>query len=176
MEDVLFDDDIFSDDKLYHVPGLCVSFGTGNADSCTFVPEPEDREWYDIEIASPTDNLPTRFAPMIKSPLLRRVSREPYYLTCDKSSKAYQIQLKDYPPSGKLKKDGRAGTEVPIMYPAIRCKQDTATDCLSSKWVVTDEDKTGFVTEKDWAGVYPLSRTRSVTDDLQLSMYTRVTG
>jgi hypothetical protein len=161
----LFDVDLFVSDEIFHFPVLCKSFGEGAEGSCAVVVPAEDRDWFDIEVKSPTTALARRYAlPGLNTAPVRRTvprpprvaeraNRKPYHLQCD-TAKSYPIVLKDYLGPTDIINSGNAPNNIPIMHPLIDCGDDDATKCEPKFWIVEEEANTGIVTGDRWAGMY----------------------
>lgn len=48
---VIFQKRVFGVDNLLNLPFFCTSFGRDGEPVCRFIPEPEDEEWYNMEIS-----------------------------------------------------------------------------------------------------------------------------
>ncbi|KAM0417086.1 hypothetical protein ACHAPT_012924 [Fusarium lateritium] len=155
---VIFEKRVFGVDNPLKLPGFCKSFGKAGEPVCRFVPEPEDREWYDMEItdAQGVDSVTKRRRRDVT--LHRRAAKNPQATSgkrvfrCD--GEKTPIQIKPYPGPSLLVHRKEAGKAVPIMVPKMRCKD---TQCTPDKWKVTQSSKIQDVvipedpTDSEWS-------------------------
>ncbi len=120
--------DPLSNDRLYHIPPLCLPFGDGGV--CDSIMDPADQDWYDIEVNSADITPAQRLGRMgRRGSVLPRANS--YAFQCP--NHPAQIKLKGYPGPTKIRASW-ADHPVPIMFPSILCTYSTPADCPISKW------------------------------------------
>ncbi|KAH6889604.1 hypothetical protein B0T10DRAFT_561197 [Thelonectria olida] len=133
-DEVIFEKDLFNLDDLFTIGSVCKSFGDGNGEACEiFEPRPEEKEWYDAEIASADEvdaSSKRRRQVTPRSRPLPRASgaRELTYQCVDTSGDATKkFQIKPYPGPTKLMSgaSSKGGSSVPIMLPKAKCDEES---------------------------------------------------
>ncbi|KAF1810764.1 hypothetical protein P152DRAFT_515569 [Eremomyces bilateralis CBS 781.70] len=151
---VLFEVDLYENDQLYQFPVLCLGLGESNDGTCSVIIEEEDQEWWDNEIDSPITALARlrRQTVRRRSAIAKRAPKRGYYMTCDKSSRQYKIEMKDYYGPEHLAGLYNAGTsEAPILLPGVDpCGDDKSSDCTQDHWKIEDTKDNSLVDGKYW--------------------------
>ncbi|KAK6534800.1 hypothetical protein TWF281_006100 [Arthrobotrys megalospora] len=122
----LFEKDIFSTKSLYRFPQKCTSFG--DEGTCEVKVNPEDQEWWDIEVEFAVISGLSR-----RNDILLPRARA-YTFTC--SSVKAPFALKSYPGPALIRARGEAGGQVPIVLPKVGCKARKASECPVKNWNV----------------------------------------
>ncbi|CAM1511372.1 Fc.00g088850.m01.CDS01 [Cosmosporella sp. VM-42] len=136
-DEVIFETSVFDEDDLLQLPPFCKSFGTAGEPVCRFVPEPEDREWYDTEIADAEEvDMGTKrrsrdFTLHRRAVRKKQATRGTRKFQCD--GQKTDVRIKPYPGPSLLVHREEAGKDVPIMVPELRCGD---TQCTPDKWTV----------------------------------------
>jgi hypothetical protein len=157
-KDVFLTVDLFNSPTIFSFPELCFSFGSASPGTCSDVPDDDNEAQYeDNEVVSgekrkrsggcliPRDDFTKRGELVPRAPNRRR---NPYHLTCDKTSEAL-IYVQQYPGPTKVKNDPNRA--APIMEPGIAC---TATACPPSDWTMKESSDATIVSHTTWGSKF----------------------